>query len=175
VIYITGGFQQVKISTSGVYSTSAVNDAGGPNVSLTYAVSDRLFQHEVGTDAYNPFYDPKNDLSSAQFAPMLSYATSCYAQIEDGDNTMIIYSLYPDLKQIGEMSLGVNVKLYAQAPISINENPNFQGNYVLLPTTQKVDIMKVGRQRQYRFMSNVVGGNYLLGNCYEEIKESSTR
>jgi hypothetical protein len=175
VRYITGTFQQVATDVSGVYSTSRVIDSGGPNVMLTYSVSDRLFQHEVGVDDYNPAFNPKTEPQEDQSAPMLSYATTCYAQIQDGDNTMIIYSLYPDIKQSGEMSLGVNVKLYAQAPISINENPSFQGMYTLLPTTQKVDIMKVGRQRQYYFESNVIGGNFLMGNCYEEVKESSTR
>ena len=175
VRYITGGFQQVVTDVSGVYSTSRVIDAGGPDVMLTYSVSDRLFQHEVGVDDYNPAFNPKVQPQENQSAPMLSFATSCYAQIEDGDNTMIIYSFYPDIKQSGEMSLGVNAKLYAQSPLIVNVNQGFQGNYVLQPYTSKVDVMMIGRQRQYHFESNVIGGNYLLGNCYEEIKESSTR
>jgi hypothetical protein len=175
VLFALGGYLQINVDTMHAFSTSSVINSGGPNVTINYGSSDRLFQHEVGVNDYNSAYNPATDPSENQYAPMLSYATTCYAQIDEGDNTMVIYSFYPDLKQKGGMTLNTNVKLYAQSPLVHNVNSNFQATYTLNPTTTKVDVMMVGRQRQYQFVSNVIDGNFLLGNCYEEIKPSSTR
>ena len=175
VLFALGGFLQINVDVPGAYSTSSVIDSGGPNVTINYGSSDRLFQHEVGVNDYNSAYNPALDDPSNQYAPMLSYATTCYAQIGEGDDTMVIYSFYPDLKQVGTMTLKTNARLYAQAPLVDNVNPSFQATYTLNPNTTKVDVMMIGRQRQYQLTSDVIDGNFLLGNCYEEIKPSSTR
>jgi hypothetical protein len=176
ILYINGSFVQINIDTPGAYSTSSVIEGGGPNVTLSYIADDWLFQHEVGVNDYNPLFNPAEGGDSLnQYAAMLSYATTFYGQIGEGDNTMLIYSFYPDLKLEGDFTLGTNLKLYAQSPLVVNVNSNFQAVYTITPSTTKVDVMMVGRQRQYHFQSFELNGNFMLGNCYEEIKESSTR
>jgi hypothetical protein len=100
---------------------------------------------------------------------MNSFAQTNYTLIQEGDNTQLIYSFYPDIIMQENMTLQVNVKEYAQSSHTHSQT------FTMTPTTVKVDPMSIGRVRQYIFTSNVVNGNYLLGRMFEEIKPSTPR
>lgn len=130
-----------------------------------------LFQEEVGLNAYNPAYNPITDPWDNQFAPINAYATTNFAQIDEGNNTMIIYSVFPDSLQAQNLELSVFGREYAQSPII-----NARGNpYIINENTTKVDVMLVARQRQYKIATTQKDSNFLIGKWIEEVKESSTR
>lgn len=130
-----------------------------------------LFQEEVGLNAYNPAYNPITDPWDNQFAPINAYAVTNFAQINEGNNTMLIYSVFPDSVQAKNLELSVFGKEYPQSPvIAARGNP-----YIINETTTKVDVMLIARQRQYKIATTQLDSNFLIGKWIEEAKESSTR
>lgn len=181
-----GGFSEAALNGTGpvrfsstnffeinafVPNTYASSEAIGGNFSsmITFSDSARVFLHETGLNDYNNNYNSYTDPSSAQFAPMLSYAQTNYNQIGEGDNTMLIYSVFPDISQQEEMILTVNVKEFAQSPYTHSQEFTYTQN------TTKIDPMMIGRERQYIFTSNVLNGNFLVGKLFEELKPSTPR
>jgi hypothetical protein len=182
VRYISNNTIQIQThSVNTVFSNARVYNAGGAGAVMSFNPPARLFQHEYGFDDYNEFYNPVTDPSYSQFAPMYSYAQTNYSQIENGDDTMLIYSVYPDTKQSVNtvtpplppaapiINLTVNGRLYSQSQVRT------LGPYNITPNTTKVDIMLVARQRQYIIESNTLGADYIIGKWMEEVKPSSTR
>ncbi len=169
VRFIDGNTVQIADqSPTTVFSTSLAV-GGGPFAAVDYIRSDRLFMHEYGNDDYNPDFIPGVSPPEDQFAAMNAFAITNYAQIDDGDQVMVVYTVYPDSNQQGVMELTVNGRLYAQYP-TITKGP-----YEIDPTTPKIDVMMVARERQYKIQSNVVGGTFVVGKWQEEVKPSSTR
>lgn len=154
----------ISVPTS--YSTSSGN-GGGTGVEMSYSRTGRLFQHEVGNDDYDDVNCDVTDQSSC-LAPMSCFATTNYAQIAEGDTTMLIYSVIPDSTQIGTMMLSVYTKLYPQSSTPIPKGP-----YSITPSTIKVDVMAVGRQRQYRISSNELGQSFITGKWFEEVTQGT--
>jgi len=167
--YIFGGYIEVNVPVTGVYSTSTVAGGGGIATLITVMQDGRLFEHNKGLNDYNDNFNFYTDPWDNQFAPMNSYAQTNYTQIQEGDNTYIIYSLFPDIIISQNMTVQINVKEFAQSPYVHTQTFN------LTPTTVKIDPMMIGRERQYIFTSNVVNGNYLMGKLFEEIKPSTPR
>lgn len=130
-----------------------------------------LFQQENGLNDYNVAYNPLTDSTEEQYSPINAFATTNFAQINEGNNTMMIYSIFPDTFQAQNLSLSVFGKLYAQGDvIPARGNP-----YIITPATTKMDIMLVARQRQYVIESVGTNSNFLIGKWIEEAKESSAR
>ena len=175
---IVGSVIQINDSAPAtIFSTSqqTVNNPG--NWELNYIPSDRLFQHEAGLNDYNTNYIPSVPGSDPR-APMLSYFTTNMAQVVGdgaGDDTMVIYSLYPDTSQAGNLTLTVNGRLYPQSPIINPSLGGTNGVYTLTPQTTKIDMMFVARERQYSVESFVIDGDFLIGRWFEELRPSSTR
>lgn len=169
VRYIYGGYIEVNVPVSNAYSTSTVIDGGGTSAIFFTTTDGRLFQHNSGLNDYNDSFNYFTDPWNSQFAPMNSFAQTNYTLIQEGDNTQLIYSFYPDIIMQENMTLQVNVKEYAQSSHTHSQT------FTMTPTTVKVDPMSIGRVRQYIFTSNVVNGNYLLGRMFEEIKPSTPR
>lgn len=167
--YIDGNRIEVDINTEHKFSTSSVIGGGGVGTNITFPDFCRVFKHDKGLNDYNNNFNLYNDPIDDQYAPMLSYAQTNYAQIQDGDNTMLIYSLYPDINQQQNMTVTINVKEYAQSPYIHTQV------FTTTPNTTKIDPMMIGRVRQYTFTSNVLGGDYLIGKMYEEVVPSTPR
>lgn len=167
--YIDGNRIEVDINTEHKFSTSSVSSGGGDLTTITFPDACRVFKHDMGLNDYNNNFNVYNDPWENQYSSMLSYAQTNYAQIQDGDNTMLIYSLYPDINQKQNMTVTINVKEYAQSPYVHTQV------FTTTPTTTKIDPMMIGRVRQYTFTSNVLGGDYLIGKMYEEVIPSTPR
>jgi hypothetical protein len=158
-----------------IFSTSAETITDIPSYcSVVYTPSDRLFLQETGLNDYNTAFIPGVPGSDPD-APMLAYATTNMAQIGEGDETMVIYSVYPDTSQEGDLTLFVRGKLYAQSSLIYPSLGGTLGVYTITPQTTKVDLMFVARQRQYTIQSDVLNGDFLIGKWFEEVKPSSTR
>lgn len=169
VIQVDNGSPETVFATNSETITNNIS----PLFEITYYPSDRLFQHENGLNAYNVDYVYGSDDTEA--APMLSYAKTNMMQLGDGDDTAVLYSIYPDTNQAGNLTLKVTGKLYPQSGIIFPRLGNGTGEYNITPITTKVDLMFVARQRQYTITSNEIDGNFLIGKWYEEVKPSSTR
>lgn len=169
VRFVDGNTVQIADQSPMTVFSTSLAVGGGPFAAVDYIRSDRLFMHEYGNDDYNPNYVPDVSPPEDQFAAMNAYAITNYAQIDDGDQVMVVYTVYPDSNQQGAMELTVNGRLYAQYP-TITKGP-----YQIDPTTPKIDIMMVARERQYMIQSNVLGGTFVVGKWQEEVKPSSTR
>jgi hypothetical protein len=154
------------ISVPTTYSTSS-GSGGGTGVEMSYSRTGRLFQHEVGNDDYDDVNCDSTDQSSC-LAPMNCYATTNYAQIAEGDTTMLIYSVIPDSTQVGNMSLSVSTKLYPQSATVTPKGP-----YTISENTIKVDVMAVGRQRQYKISSNELGQTFITGKWFEQVTQGT--
>lgn len=148
-----------EISIANNYSTQSIL-GGGPDGYLLYKKNGLLFEHELG---YND-YDSDTD----EIIPLESFAETNYAQIEDGDLNMLIYSIIPDSNQTGELNLSVYTKSYPQSSLEISKGPFF-----INEMTNKIDIMIVGRQRKYRIDSNELDQNFVIGKWYEQIKPTT--
>jgi hypothetical protein len=168
VTFVSTDFFEINAFTANIYSS---NEAEGGIFSsmITFPDSTRVFEHETGLNDYNNDYNLYADPSSAQFAPMLSYAQTNYNQLGEGDTTMLIYSVFPDISQQHDMTLTVNVKEFAQSPYVHSQVFTYTQN------TTKIDPMMIGRERQYVFTSNVLNGNFLVGKLYEELRPSTPR
>jgi hypothetical protein len=167
--YIDGNIIQYYTAGANTYPTSSQIFAGGPAIRLSYLDDCRVFKHDTGYDDYNNNFNVYTDPFNEQFAPMFSYAQTNYLQLGDGDTTMLLYSLYPDINQTGNMTVVINMKEFAQSPYVHTQL------FTTTPTTTKIDPMMIGRERQYIFTSNVLEGNFLMGKLYEEIKSSTPR
>lgn len=185
VRFVNGNIVEIEDQTPmTIFSTSLV--VGGSSfVTVTYTPSDRLFMHEYGSDDYNPNYNPVTDPPYNQYIPLLATVQTNYAQIGDGDQTMVIYTIYPDTFQTVNsitpplpapppiLELTVNGRLYAQ---SQTISPTITaGPFNITPNTNKIDLMLVARQRQYIIESNTLGADFVIGKWIEEVKPSSTR
>lgn len=168
--YVAGNVLQFSVLNS-QFTTSSVTLAGGTNTIMTINLDDdRLFQHESGLNDYNSNYVPGVDNPEDQYAPLNFFAETSYAQINEGDNTMLIYSVYPDSNQTQNVTVTVNGKLYAQSANVIQKGP-----YTITPTTVKFDVMLMARQRQYIIRSVGLNAKCLIGKWIEEAIESSPR
>lgn len=147
------------------YSTSQAT-GGGVGVQLSYSRTGRLFEHNVGFDDYDGDNCDITDPTSC-IMPMNCYATTNYGQLGEGDKTMLIYSVIPDSTQVGNITLTVNTKLYPQSP-TITKGP-----FTITPTTPKIDVQSLGRQRQYIITSNELGQDFITGKWFEQVTEGT--
>lgn len=78
------------------------------------------------------------------------------------DKWISYYRIEPDFVQTGEMTAEIRFRDYAQSATTYSSGP-----YTFGPTTPKIDPdrPRQGRQSTIRFRSNVIGGNYQMGEC----------
>ncbi len=175
VTYVTYNYKEKHWTIGAMPRSAAEEPVNGSETPLMIQTNDTgadyLFQQESGLNDYNPAYNPLTDAYETQFEPLNAYATTNYAQINEGGDTMLIYSVFPDSSQSQNLSITVNGKLYAQsAVIPARGNP-----YIVTPATTKIDVMLVARQRQYTIATTTINSNFLIGHWIEEVRESSTR
>lgn len=162
----SGSTTNILVPITNGMSTSAAT-GGGSSILISYTGTNRLFQHEVGTDDYDS--SSTSDTTSVA-KPLEAFAETNYFQIGEGDETMLIYSVIPDSFQQGTLLLSVYTKLSPQSTTSITKGP-----FTITPLTSKVDVMALGRQRKYRIYSNEVGQDFLIGSWFEQIMPRTPR
>lgn len=165
--FVVRNFTQTTfdIAVSSVYSSANVS-GGGEFVQLTYDRTGRLFQHETTYNDYDENCDITNPDSCVK--PLYSFAETNYVQFANGNNNVLIYSVIPDSTQQGTMQLSVNTKQYPQGVTVITKGP-----FDITQNVNKIDVMALGRQRQYVITSNALDQNYILGKWFEQITETT--
>jgi hypothetical protein len=147
----TGGYTLMTFATAlpaSVVAGSTMSQATGG-----YAI----WEHEFG----------KNKITDVQEYAIESYAESCDISWIGGtpaDDTTItanrrmhITRIEPDFKQVGDMTLNIIGRPFAQASI---EN---QGPYTFADTDGKIDLRAEHRLVNLKFGSNVIDGDYAFG------------
>ena len=117
-----------------------------------------IWQHEIGVDEV--FLNNVNAIES-------SFETNSLGWVNGGPGTKQIKGLNrwirveriePDFVQQGEMSIVVTGKSYADDDNQVSDP------YVFDPTTLKIDMREQRREMRLKFVSNISGGNYQMGN-----------
>ena len=119
-----------------------------------------LWQHESGVNQVNltqetaiQSYFETNNLGWVTGGPMASTQT-----VVGNNNWMRIERIEPDFVQSGTMNVYITGKGYAD-DVDVTSDP-----YPFDPNTLKVDMREQRRELRIRFESNVVNGNYEMGN-----------
>lgn len=155
----------LDILVSGVYAGAATS-GGGDFVNMTYERTGRLFSHETSYNDYDEGCDITNPDTCIK--PLYSFAATNYAQIGNGNNNMLIYSVIPDSTQRGEMQLSVTTKYYPQSSNEVTKGP-----FNITENIDKIDVMASGRQRKYTISSNELDQDYLIGRWFEQVTETT--
>jgi hypothetical protein len=76
------------------------------------------------------------------------------------DRWVYLTRVEPDFVQTGELTLTVSGRDYARSnPVSSNQNP-----YLITEDQLKQDMREQAREMRLKFRSNVINGNYFMGN-----------
>jgi hypothetical protein len=127
-----------------------------------------LWQHETGVDSVNGsttdpiksfFQTHENSLLTSQ--PAATDSLRC-ARIE------------PDFVQVGDMSVRVDGRSNARAPVIQGEVFTFP-DVATNAAEQTVPIKETRRLMSFYFESNTPGGNYQMGNCIAHIEKGDGR
>jgi hypothetical protein len=117
-----------------------------------------VFYHEIGSDADGQ--------------ALVSYITSGYFDIGDGDNVLFIRRVIPDFKyQTGDVEMNILTRLY---PAS-NSEPSSRDPYNITPTTQKVDTRIRGRQVSLNLENSSLNGNWRFGTLRIDVQPDGLR
>lgn len=128
----------------------------------------KLWQHEFGTD----------DIDGSNILAIQSYfETNALFPAEAGDGNKGLYVDYfePDFIQSGDMSVQVTGS-YSNA-----RAPQVSSAPITFPATassaeeQVVYIREQRRQMRFKFESNVVGGNYEMGDVIAQVRPADSR
>jgi len=148
-------------STSFSYRVStnatATGSGGGAGVSYSYPnLNYGLWQEETGTDMV--LYGQSYAIDSYFETNIMTW----FEKAPTDDREMRIRRIEQDFVQSGPMTVVVNTRDFPQGPVS-SSNP-----YPFLPSQpivvlDKTDMNNMGRFVSFRFESNVVGGDYLMG------------
>lgn len=116
-----------------------------------------FYVHEFGRDAIegDDLYAIESFFETADFG--LAAGGPLEDKLTGVNQWLALTRVEPDFDQIGDMSLTVLGREYANSPDS-----QF-GPYVFTGDTERVDIRKQLRHVRLRFTSNVLGGDYIMG------------
>lgn len=151
-----GYFEQVFADP--IWADNAMNGFGNYSVWI----------HEIGVDrnqdgiitAIDSFFET-GDVAWSAIGPSGVWTGA--------DKWVDLYRFEPDFLQSGEMTLTVNGREYARSPV-VSSVP-----YSFLPDTIKIDLREQRRLMTLRFRSNIVGGNYEMGQVMLTIRTGDTR
>lgn len=137
---------------------SFVNEAG----------NSKLWQHEYGYDIVDgadttaiKSYFETSDISFA--------ATGPTGQWTGKDAWVSFDRLEPDFVQVGEMTMQMKGRQFANSPTTEGAIHTFS------PTTEKIDYREQYRQARFRFESNTLGGYYEMGQVIIHPDEGDKR
>ena len=127
-----------------------------------------VWQHESGLDA----------VSSSGIGPIDAWfetnsMSSLLAQ-KPNSHHLAISAIEPDFIQSGDMTLKITGNANARANIIFSETVTIKDPLTITdPKDQMVYLKTKRRQMRFRFESNVIGGDFQMGNCYAHIEADS--
>jgi hypothetical protein len=130
-----------------------------------YPVNQDIFPKLVDTN--NIIYRHEDGVNDAD-QPMSWYLDTNYLQL--GSNEMEVGGVVPDSIQTGDITLSVTTSPYPQST-----KITTQSSLTITPTTEKVDFLNTGRNRQYRIENSDLDTNWRMGKWFEKIQIGAPR
>ena len=151
------GFAPAANRSAGVFSEVFRYPIWAENIQNTEGTYT-LWQHEIGTNSI--FLNTTNAVESYFETNSIGWVRGGPGQLSvTGPNKWIrLERIEPDFVQSEQMSVTVTGKGYAD-DTDITTAP-----YTFNPDTLKIDMREQRREMRLRFTSNIVNGNYQLGN-----------
>jgi hypothetical protein len=158
----------VQISDTGRYTvapTNPVTVSGGSGTSATFNVTFvapyQTWVHETGVD----------EVDGQNVKPIRSFfETGDISLPTTGLNRATqVLMLEPDFVQSGDMSVSVRGRANARAP-EIDGDPVVFSDSATSPDQQLVRFKEQRRELRFRFESNVVGGDYQMGQVLAHVQ-----
>jgi hypothetical protein len=143
---------------NGIYILSTTSASGVASTVIS-VVGYSLWQHETGTDRV--YLGTQTAINSFIETNSIGFNTGGPGANEIvGDNKFIRLERFePDFVQSGPMELYVSGKGYADDVDVVT------GPFEWTPSTLKIDLREQRREMRLRFVSNTLGGNFLMGRC----------
>jgi hypothetical protein len=165
----SGEITAVTISNVGLYSTVPANPVtvtggtgAGAEFNITFIRPYKLWVHEVGTD----------EIDGVNMQPILSF-------FETGDlslpatgaanRALQVLMVEPDFVQSGDMTLQVLGRANARAQEVAGPLMTFP-DVASTPQEQVVFLKEQRRELRFRFSSNVIGGDYQMGQVLGHVQ-----
>lgn len=128
-----------------------------------------LWQHETGTNEV--YTNQVNAIDSFFETNVIGARAGLVGAVEQpGDNVWTrCERIEPDFVQVGEMTLVVTGKGYAEDTDEVSEPYPFD------PTTLKVDMREQRREMRLRFRSNTQNGDYFMGRVLMSLDTGDVR
>ena len=158
----SGGLTAITLSNAGSYTVEPDTPADvtggtgtGATINLTLGSTYKFWVHETGTDK----------LDGQDQYPIQSYFetsdVSLPAASQGVTQTSVVY-IEPDFVQSGDMTVTISGQANARAPIVDGDPMTFVDN-ATTPDQEVVFLKDQRRMLRFRFESNTLGGNYLMG------------
>lgn len=122
----------------------------------------------VETASDNSIYKHGRDWVDADGSAMQAYAETNYKWLQDGKRAMSVKKVIPDSIQTGDIVLTTSMKQYPQGAVGQTRSDTIESG------TDFVSPNVGGRLRSYRIESNVIGGEFQMGNWVEELQPGGT-
>lgn len=127
-----------------------------------------VWQHETGVDSVN---------GSTILAVPSHFETADISMLTSGepqDKSLRISRLEQDFVQVGNMTLTVTGKANARAPEQSSSIHTFTATAATVDE-QTIKLKDVRRLMKFKFASNVVSGDYQMGQCIGHIEPADSR
>ena len=126
----------------------------------------KLWQNEFGYD----------ELDGTQINSIESYfETADISLVADPNNprekSLVCRMIEPDFVQTGDMTCQISGRANARSPEVLSEEKTFPDqDGTIRPDQQVIFFKDLRREMRFIFKSNVVGGNYQMGQCIAHIE-----
>lgn len=138
-------------------NATGTGTGGGNGVSYSYQnLNYGLWQEETGTDMV--LYGKSYAIDSYFDTNLINW----FEKFPADDREMRIRRIEQDFVQSGSMTVTVNTRDFPQGPVSTSNEYTFLPSQPIV-VLDKTDMNNMGRILNFRFRSNVAGGNYLMG------------
>ena len=166
-VWYDAGLADGANRSAGVFSEVFRKPIWASNVSNTVG-SYTLWTHEVGTNQI--YLTDVNAINSYFETNVLGTSNGLVGTAPGGDNLWTrVERVEPDFLQVGQMSLTVTGKGYAD-DVDTPSSP-----YVFDASTLKIDMKEQRREMRLRFTSNSQNGNYFMGRVMLSVESGDVR
>jgi hypothetical protein len=165
----SGEITGVTISNVGLYSTVPANPVTvtggtgtGAEFDITFVQPYKLWVHEVGTD----------EIDGVDMQPILSFFETGDLSLPAtgaGNRALQVLMVEPDFVQSGDMTLQVIGRANARAQEVSGPLMTFP-DVASTPQEQVVFLKEQRRELRFRFSSNVIGGDYQMGQVLAHVQ-----
>ena len=169
-----GAITGVVISNAGLYGSTPTNpvsvtggSGSGATFDLTFVEPFKLWVHEAGVDA----------IDGQDLQPIESYFETgeiTMAADNSSNAAISVVAVEPDFVQTGDMTLQIKGRVNARAAEVTGPQMSFP-DVASSPQEQVLRFKEERRQLRFKFGSNVLGGDYQMGQPFAQIMPGNER